>query len=97
MPSGLSHVSPALHTPYSHMVTLFALGGAVHEYQVKEQREGKDLTWPAAVDRCFRTPRDDTRCGHSGGSDRHKADTEPQNDPHIPHQGCRQVLATQRV
>ena len=43
-PSHFSHVSPALHTPYSHKVTLFALGGAVHEYQVKEQRRGKALT-----------------------------------------------------
>lgn len=38
LPSHLSHVSLALHTPYSYTVTLFSLGGAVHEYQVKEQR-----------------------------------------------------------
>lgn len=40
-PSDFSYVRPALHTPYSHMVTLFALGGAAHEYEVKEQRWGK--------------------------------------------------------
>lgn len=40
-----SHVSPTLHTPYSYMVAP-DLGGAVHEYQVKEQRGGKPAHGP---------------------------------------------------
>ena len=77
------------------MITLFALGGAAHEYEVKEQRRGKALQWPApAKTGASRCPEMTHQQVGTVGAE--AGQTWNPRDFHIPQQGWQPVQATQR-